>query len=95
MRKIITTLLTGLGLGVVVGILFAPQSGKRTRKDLQVGVANVQLELRRQLYAAEVALHDFQDIDWEELEEKAATEIRENLQKLNQQIETIKHKLGK
>ena len=49
--KTIVTFVTGVSIGIVAGILIAPQSGKRTRDDIN--------------YAAKKASRDFERANWQ------------------------------
>lgn len=64
MKKFIFGLLTGLGLGVLIGLLFAPQSGEATRAQLSeqginLPAGNIGDEIRAR---ATEALHQGRDL---------------------------------
>lgn len=45
--KTIVAVLTGVSVGIIAGILIAPQSGKRTREDIRYSVQKVNRDLDR------------------------------------------------
>jgi gas vesicle protein len=51
-KNLIGGLLAGLGIGVAIGILIAPASGKKTRDDLIKGSRKLTDSLKRTLTAA-------------------------------------------
>ncbi len=63
--KTIVTFVTGVSVGIVAGILIAPQSGKRTRDDIN--------------YASKKASRDFERANWQ-INQKA-NQLRRNVKK--------------
>jgi len=76
MKKILL-LLIGIGIGIAMALLYAPQSGKKTRRKLQKRAKKLQLELEA---TAEKKMEDFNDwkISIEELAEDAAKQVNSN-----------------
>lgn len=70
-------LLLGFSLGMVVALLFAPSSGKKTRKRLSKQMKKMQLELEAQTEKSMDALNDWKT-SVEELAENAAKKVNSN-----------------
>ena len=70
MRTLLTFLL-GIGLGVVLALLYAPQSGKKTCKKLQKRAKKLQLEVEAQTEKGFEAVNEWK-VSAEELVEDAA-----------------------
>ena len=67
---VVTVLFTGLAIGVVLGILFAPKSGKETRNDLmdkserimEIGKENVSDVVEKTKDLAESGKHKIEEL---------------------------------
>ena len=70
MRTLLTFLL-GIGLGVVLALLYAPQRGKKTRKKLHKRAKKLQLEVEAQTEKGFEAVNEWK-VSAEEVVEDAA-----------------------
>ncbi len=80
--KIFGSLLLGTIVGAVVGILFAPKSGKETRDELMAEAEKLRGELEK--YA-----NDFSD-----KAKQARADLEERLRKTEKDIESLDEDLG-
>lgn len=79
-KKGLGKFLVGAGIGVGLGVLFAPKSGKETRRDLKVKMDNL-MEKAKNIKAKDV----------KEKIEKKVNEIKEDLKNLDK--ETVAEKI--
>jgi gas vesicle protein len=88
--EIMVTLLAGLAIGFVAGILLAPKSGKETRKDLMEKGEEFLDKSREGLEAAKVKLAEVSDVGREFVDKS-----RESFQKAVKSVEDTADKTKK
>ena len=95
----ILALLTGTALGVGLGLLYAPQSGKKTRKQLKNETDHLQENLNKKYKETSSHLSDFTAEAKKNIEEKldktfsnASTKADVMLSKLESELNQLKKK---
>lgn len=73
-------LISGLGLGALIGVLYAPKSGKSLRKDIKNYATEVSEEARTKLEKKKKQLQ-LELLDIEEKLEKNSKEVEKDLNK--------------
>ena len=95
----ILALLTGTALGVGLGLLYAPQSGKKTRKQLRNEADHLQEDLNKKYKDTSSQLSDFTSEAKKNIEKKldktfssASTKADVMLSKLESELNQLKKK---
>lgn len=87
----------GVALGAVLGVLFAPKSGKETRKDIKQGAIKATKEAEKQLKVLHKELEVLKvqlQKKYETLRGKAKKEAEITMAKLGRIIDAIKKELS-
>jgi gas vesicle protein len=82
----------GAGIGVVLGLLFAPQSGEQTRHDLTDRVDNLTHKVQEKMSTSGIS--DTATQTWNTMVEKGKNVASIGRQRLNESIEAGKRKFN-
>lgn len=98
-NKCLCNVLTGVAVGTTLGILYAPKSGKETRKDLKTmiddmmqNIKSIDIDEEKEKFEKKIKEieEDLVDLDTEEVMDMAKKKIRKIKRKANELIELAK-----
>lgn len=98
-NKCLCNMLTGVAVGTTLGILYAPKSGKETRKELKTmiddmmqSIKSIDIDEEKEKFENKIKEleEDLMDLDAEEVMDMAKKKIRKIKRKANELIEFAK-----